>query len=369
MGAAAPSGGLLRPTCLEVCSQSADADARKRASQSAGATRTGSKGTPEDGRAAGWRRLLTREATFQDVKNLLMGVEEGNADKELAAARKSAILHQQHLLHHSPDEDLLRHATRGDLTRVQRALEAKANLSKTNARGVSALMLASSSFGKEGIDVVKMLESKKADLHARDINGWTALHHACRNGKTEVCQLLITLQADPTSKTSDKKTCLMLAAIEGQVDLIKELFKFKQVRDQIGDRDALGTTCLHFAVKDAGVEVTRLLLEHGAKVHSKDIDGKMPIMWACEHGKLECAKQLSKRSADVDSKDKSQKTPLLYACINCYEGVALWLIKKGADPNHRDLLGQSPMVIADENGLGEFKRAIKMRRMEAEDDG
>lgn len=103
------------------------------------------------------------------------------------------------------------------------------------------------------------------------------------------------------------------------------------------------------------------------QVHAKDVDGKMPLMVACEYGKLDCAKALCKRSADVDCKDKSQKTPLLYACTNCYEGVALWLLKKGADPQQRDLLGDRPVDIADENGLGEFKRAIKMRRMELEE--
>merc|ERR1712228_260927 len=211
------------------------------------------------------------------------------------------------------------------------------------------------------------LISKNISVTGKDFSGWNPLHHACRNGKTEVAKLLMSGQADPTSKTADQKTCLMLAVIEGQIDLIRELFKIKTVREQIADKDALWTTALHFAVKDSGADVTRLLLEHNAKVHAKDIDGKMPIMWACEYGKLDCAKLLAKRSADSDCKDKSQKTPLLYACLNCYEGVALWLVNKSADPQHKDLIGDSPILIADENGLGEFKRAIKQKRQEQEE--
>jgi len=266
-------------------------------------------------------------------------------------------------------EDELEHgAMRGDPKKVKRALDSGATIGFKNARGLTALMLASSSCGREALEVLKELLIRKADLEARDNNGWTCLHHACRNGKTEVARFLISNTADPSSITGDQKTVLMLATIEGKYELVKELTKISAVRKQVADKDALNITALHFAVKDGALEIAKLIVEFNGKVNAKDVDGKMPLTWACEHGKLDCAKFLAKKKAEIDAFDKNQRTPLLYCVINSYEHCALWLIKKTADPYRRDVQGESAMALADEMGLSEVRRAIKVNRMENQDD-
>lgn len=44
-------------------------------------------------------------------------------------------------------------------------------------------------FSRQALEVLKELLEKKGDLNARDGNGWTAIHHACRNGKIEAARL------------------------------------------------------------------------------------------------------------------------------------------------------------------------------------
>lgn len=313
--------------------------------------------------AAESKRFLVGQSSFSDLRAALTLNKEASEDAQGLEVAEARLKSRQNA---SPDEDLLQAAVRGDLQRLQRALTKGASLAKVNPRGMSALMLASSSSGKDAAGILQFLIEKSADISLRDSSGWCALHHACRNGKTDICKLLLGFSADPTVKTLENKTTLMLAVMEGQTDLVKELMKIKTVRDQLQERDALGVTALHFAVKEGNLDIARLLLEHHAKVHARDVDGKMPLTWACESGRLEVAKILVKRGAEVDGRDKSQRSAVYYACLNCYEGVALWLIKKNADPHHKDLLGLTASDVAEENGLGAFKRAIKVRNVDAD---
>mmetsp|Transcript_146901 Transcript_146901/g.469412 ORF Transcript_146901/g.469412 Transcript_146901/m.469412 type:complete len:180 (+) Transcript_146901:225-764(+) len=173
------------------------------------------------------------------------------------------------------------------------------------------------------------------------------------------------MHADAGTKTHDDKTTLMLSTMEGKVELVKEILKDKKLQLQVQDKDALNITALHHSVKGGFVDILKVLIEHNAKVNSKDVDAKTPLMWASEHGKLDCVKILAKKGAEIDTKDKCHRSALLYACMNSYEGVALWLVKKSADPYQPDVEGESPLSIADDMGLADFKRTVKLQRNEA----
>eukprot|EP00747_Dinoflagellata_sp_TGD_P166138 gnl/TRDRNA2_/TRDRNA2_188449_c0_seq1.p1 gnl/TRDRNA2_/TRDRNA2_188449_c0~~gnl/TRDRNA2_/TRDRNA2_188449_c0_seq1.p1 ORF type:complete len:385 (-),score=105.84 gnl/TRDRNA2_/TRDRNA2_188449_c0_seq1:127-1281(-) len=266
------------------------------------------------------------------------------------------------------NDELMHGAMRGDIKRVRKALESGALMTLTNARGVNPLMLCASSSGKEAQDVLKELINRKADINGKDNNGWTALLHACRNGKTEIAKHLMAQGADPSVTTSDHKTALILATAEGKLELVRLLMGMKAVRQQVTEKDALGWTALHYAVKDGHLEISKMLIEQNAKVNAKDLDGKIPLMVACEHGKLDCAKVLAKKGAEINGIDRNHRTALLYAVLNTYEGVALWLLQKyNADAYMKDIQGDTPLTVADDMGLGAFRNAIKGRRQDEDD--
>lgn len=308
-------------------------------------------------------RMLQTFGTFGKLpedEDKAQNEEEDDLDGRSQAVRKEK----------TASENLQNAAMRGDLKKANAAINDGAVLQTKNNRGLTPLMLASCSSGKEATEVVRVLVSHKSDIGSTDYMGWTCLHHACRNGKTEAAKYLMERKADPLAKTQDLRTTLMLATVEGKMDLIKELLRLKEVRDHTADRDTLGVTALHCACKEDGqVEILKLLIEHNGKPNAKDVDGKTPLMWAAESGKLDLIKQLIKRGGDLDGKDKTSRTALMYACMGSYEGVSLWLLKKSADPLVRDFQGETPLSVANDMGLGEFKHTIKMRRQEAEDEG
>lgn len=268
------------------------------------------------------------------------------------------------------NDDLQHGAMRGELKRIERAIKAGGNIDSCNARGVTPLMLASASLGKESMEVLKAIMDQKGEMAKEDHNGWTALHHACRNGRNEHIKHLVSVSANLAAVTKDKKTCLMLAVIEGKVDLVRDLMKYKQCKQSVTEKDAFGQSALHYASKDGSLDIVKHLLENMAKPDTKDVDWRTPLMVACEYGKLEVVKYLCKKSAQIDFQDKNQRTALMYACLNSYEGVALWLVqKRNAQPNIQDFQGDTPLGVAIDMGMTNFKNILKNRMTEVEDEG
>jgi len=309
MGAAASGDDIVRCSaiCKEACpsAQSASSSAselakrqqayeerRKQVAAARGRCQT-SQGAlvAADGKRTGcvgaFSRLQSNATRYLGGELTLNEVLSGRAhnDQEVVAEDEldvdPALRARLAQIKHDPDNDLQRGAARGDLQKVRRAIGMRADPALKNIRGVTPLMLCSSSSGKEALEVLKELLEKKGDLNARDGNGWTAIHHACRNGKIEAARFLMQLSSDPGTKAHDDKTTLMLAAMEGKLDVVSELLKARQVKAQVPDRDALGATALHYSSKEGSSSITKCLLEHSAKVSSKDIDSRTPMMRHC----------------------------------------------------------------------------------------
>eukprot|EP00746_Dinoflagellata_sp_MGD_P166081 gnl/MRDRNA2_/MRDRNA2_95757_c0_seq1.p1 gnl/MRDRNA2_/MRDRNA2_95757_c0~~gnl/MRDRNA2_/MRDRNA2_95757_c0_seq1.p1 ORF type:complete len:383 (-),score=122.56 gnl/MRDRNA2_/MRDRNA2_95757_c0_seq1:165-1313(-) len=313
----------------------------------------------------GWDAVL-KSGVFAPKKNANADADEDDDEDGEGGGFKNKL--QKTVNKAKKIQDDLQHgAMRGDVKKIKKALEAGANVSAANARGVTPLMHCAASSGKAALEAIKHLIDQKASVKATDANGWNALLHACRNGKTEAAKYLMSMGSDPCTTTSDQKTSLILATTEGKTDLVKFLLGNKAVRNLVQEKDALGWTALHYAVKDGSSEIVKLLIEQQAKVNAKDIDGRQPLMVACEAGKLETAKLLCKKGVEVDARDKQNRTALMYACLNTYEEVATWLLKKqNADPHIKDVSQESPLSIAEDMGMIAFKNMIKGRR-EAED--
>lgn len=269
------------------------------------------------------------------------------------------------------NEELARGCTHGDLARVQRALAHGASTGTPDARGVTPLMLAASSSGKEVTAVVQEILKHKANLHEKDLNGWRSLHHACRNGKTAVVKLLQEAHVDLTATTTDGKTGLILAVIEGKLELVCELLKIREFKQMLTDKDVTGYAAIHYAVKDGYLDICKQLIDKAAKVNSKDVEGRSPLSLACEFGRGDCVRLLCKKQADIDVPDRSRRSPLLYAVLHHHEQIALWLLtKKGADPHQEDASKDTPMSLAEELGLMQFRTAVKQQhRRDGDNDG
>jgi hypothetical protein len=93
------------------------------------------------------------------------------------------------------------------------------------------------------------------------------------------------------------------------------------------------------------------LIERGADVEAKNNLSQTPLMWASFYGHIHIAEILIRNNAKVYTRDIDGRTPLMCASVNCHNTrIAELLIKKGADVNARDARGRTALKIALSRG-------------------
>nr|DAD21889.1 TPA_asm: hypothetical protein HUJ06_023352 [Nelumbo nucifera] len=114
------------------------------------------------------------------------------------------------------------------------------------------------------VDFVKLLLSRKPELaRLKDLRGHTPLHLAAARGHLEIVKALLDQDSGPglchARDTNGMIAALHLAAIEGQVDAIKDLVmeKPRTILQLVGR----GETILHLCVKYGGLNVLEQLLD------------------------------------------------------------------------------------------------------------
>lgn len=312
---------------------------------------------------ATWSDVLIR------VSDILGGEEDPDSDED---SDHLDFMHAGKNLGHrakyDPDDELRQGAMRGNLQMVQTALDNHACVVTINPRGLTPLMMASASGIETSIEVVRELLEKKADMNVCDQIGWDCLHHACRNGRLDVVRLLISAKADCSRTTSDSKTILTMAVLEGIGRLVKWLLDHPPAFALLHRKDRGGRTALHYAIQFDHYDAMKLLLHAKAKPHCIDKDGMQPLMMACHNGNDKCAQFLHKRKGDVNAMDSQNRGPLLHAIVAGHEQLAVWLLKKGADAFQKDMSGITPLRAADENKMAKVKQAIAYIQRQAEED-
>ena len=144
---------------------------------------------------------------------------------------------------------------------------------------------------KDGnIKAVKQHLAAGTDVDAKDMNGWTPLHHAALNGQKETAVILIGEGADVNA--GDKIiTPLHYAAQYGDKEIV-ELLVAKGAN--VNAKNKRGLTPLQDAAVFGQTEIAELLITNGADVNAMDNVGKTPIDWAIEYDETEIADLLRK---------------------------------------------------------------------------
>jgi len=68
---------------------------------------------------------------------------------------------------------------------------------------------------------------------------------------------------------------------------------------------------MHWASRSGAVDLTCLLVEHGAEATVQDKQGMAPLHLASQGGAVETAHLLIKRGADVTARTKDGSTPFI----------------------------------------------------------
>jgi len=106
------------------------------------------------------------------------------------------------------------------------------------------------------------------------------------------------------------KTILHIAAQFNYFDLVERLLNVVDIDGNLlspNTRDSGGATALHLT---NNTDVIGLLLEYGAKVNSRDLDGNTPLHVMCQNGSLEAIRLLVSRQADLVAENNEKVMPV-----------------------------------------------------------
>src|SRR6185503_12723640 len=110
---------------------------------------------------------------------------------------------------------------RGNLDTVSLLLDRGADIERAAGGGGTALMEAA---GNGDVEMLKLLLSRGANVNAVDEEGYTALACAAsRRARAEAVRLLLSSGADPTIRTKQNETPLMIAEQNGDNGLVDVL--------------------------------------------------------------------------------------------------------------------------------------------------
>jgi ankyrin repeat protein len=242
------------------------------------------------------------------------------------------------------------------------------------------------------------------DLDARDDEGWTLLFHATTRqpttGKdcTALAKFLVARGASVDLAAPDGRTALVLAALEGHLDLVR----FLHERGARLDVEVAGTNVLQLLAQEmehrprnvrvtvqrdgAKVEITdpdeirkvmgyhlddkftgaiacaRWLVERGVRPDARHAERRQSAVYpAAHHGAAELVALYLDHGCSVDERDAWGLSPLHYACRSgSLETVAL-LIDRGAKVAAGDDVGFTPLHEAAESGQIEVAKLLLAR--------
>lgn len=155
---------------------------------------------------------------------------------------------------------------------------------------------------------VESLLRRGFDPNTRDERGLTGLLIAVREPSPRVIQVLLASpQTNVEIRNGNDESPLMLAAIKGQMDLVKQLI----ARD--ADINKPGWTALHYAASSGQVEIMKLLLEKYAFIDAQSPNGTTPLMMAAMYGSPDSVKLLLDEGADPSMKNQQNMTAMDFA--------------------------------------------------------
>jgi len=175
------------------------------------------------------------------------------------------------------------------------------------------------------------IETKRADVNAKNKYGVTALIDASFRGQKEVVELLIVEGADLDAQDNKGDTALMNAAIKGHIEIV-ELLVMNGADVHIQDNS--GNTALIDSAKYARkstCDVIGFLIDSGADVNDSNNYGATALMNAAQWGHLKNVDCLIAEGANINVTSKSGETAIKLAELSKYEAVVELLKKHGGN--------------------------------------
>ena len=205
--------------------------------------------------------------------------------------------------------------------------------------------------------MVNFLLNEKADIDYISVKSETALALAIQEKHIETARILLEHGANTAVQNAKGQTPLMSAVLTGEAEIVKLIFqhqKQESLTAELDTADFIGNTSLMVSADKGFLDITKFLLERGAKVESINRWNETALMFASSKGFREIVSLLLKHGADIDARDISEKTALLRAAQNGHLLTVEMLLLIGANMhfNAFDLGGEggTALIQAARNG-------------------
>jgi uncharacterized protein len=155
---------------------------------------------------------------------------------------------------------------------------------------------------------VTALLNRGFDPNTVNPEGLSGLYLALRDSSLKVAQTLAAWpKTNVETRTPKDESPLMMAALTGQVGLVRKLIE----RD--ADVNKTGWTPLHYAATNGHLAIIELLLENHAYIDAESPNGTTPLMMAAHYGSPAAVKLLLEAGADPGLKNQLGLTAIDFA--------------------------------------------------------
>ena len=255
-------------------------------------------------------------------------------------------------------------AQQGDLESARILIEHGARINETSPDYGSALVMAAASNHEA---LATYLLDKGADPNAADGFGFTAMHHALREGIRAINMSRPSMHSDPrwmppnmpglVKALLDHNANPNARASQGYPPFNVPAFG-RSTGNSMPHLKQPGVTPFFLAAASNDPALMRLLLAKGADPLLATEEGSTPLMVAAGLGRnedfspeeekraMEAVQMLVERGADVNAADQDGQTALHAAAYMGSNAIIQYLVSKGAKLDPADKYGQTPLDIA-----------------------
>jgi ankyrin repeat protein len=197
-------------------------------------------------------------------------------------------------------------------------------------------------------DLVSVLMSHGADIHALDMNDSTPLHTAVvEPSSSAVIKRLIQYGANVEAKNNRGETPLA-CAMEHQPAHVIEYMLQKGSDPKAMTRS--GAPVLFEAVRRESVELIKILIHYGADLRAVNAEGQGLVQCACKTGNPALVKFLLSIGTEFNTADKKDCTALMTAVKTESVPIISMLLKMGANVSTADKTKTTAMHLAAQRG-------------------
>ncbi|MEO5795274.1 MAG: ankyrin repeat domain-containing protein [Rhodoferax sp.] len=155
---------------------------------------------------------------------------------------------------------------------------------------------------------IQSLLQRGFDGNTTDAQGRSGLYLALKGENFKATNALLAWPGIKTeTRTAQDESPLMIAALEGQLDICTQLIA------KNADVNKTGWTPLHYAASRGHLDVIRLLLDNYAFIDAASPNGTTPLMMAAQYGSDDAVKLLLDEGADPLLKNQKNLTAIDFA--------------------------------------------------------